>query len=248
MLRRTVAVAALDPTEKGATNYFLGLAIGKLFAAKMLHAPWMLHLDVVRDKLDHCLVGRSRPDLIGAITGGRGWVVLECKGRGSPPDLDTKNKAKEQAKRLTKVGGAPPAFLVGGVAFFDKGILHFYWCDPEPDSEVKNPIEFDVEDEMWRHYYGPVLSLVQSNQDQYGEMLQSEVLVDIGSADLKIGIRPGVLRLLVESRWEEARKVAEIQDNQPDDFSYQADGIAIVAGESWSKPFVDLRVAGRGAA
>ena len=35
-LRRTDAARTLDPSEKGAVNYFLGLAICKLFAEKLL--------------------------------------------------------------------------------------------------------------------------------------------------------------------------------------------------------------------
>ncbi len=44
-LRRTTAAKTLDPSEKGAVNYFLGLAICKLFADKLLQAPWLMHLD-----------------------------------------------------------------------------------------------------------------------------------------------------------------------------------------------------------
>ena len=43
-LRRTEAFAALDPTEKGAVSYFLGMAICKLFASRVLNVQWLLHL------------------------------------------------------------------------------------------------------------------------------------------------------------------------------------------------------------
>src|SRR4051812_42752805 len=45
-LRRTETAKNLDPSEKGAINYFLGLVICKLFADKLLNVPWMMHLDV----------------------------------------------------------------------------------------------------------------------------------------------------------------------------------------------------------
>jgi hypothetical protein len=48
---RTNLFKQMDPTEKAAVNYFLGLLICKLFAAKLLDAPWTLHLDVFRPKL-----------------------------------------------------------------------------------------------------------------------------------------------------------------------------------------------------
>src|SRR5262249_51851186 len=51
-LRRTDAAKTLDPTEKGAVNYFLGMTFCKLFAAKLLDTPWLLHLDVFRPDLN----------------------------------------------------------------------------------------------------------------------------------------------------------------------------------------------------
>ena len=51
-LRRTPAAQTLDPTEKGAVNYFLGMTFCKLFAAKLLNTPWLLHLDVFRPQLN----------------------------------------------------------------------------------------------------------------------------------------------------------------------------------------------------
>lgn len=79
-LRRTQAAKSLDPSEKGAVNYFLGLSLCKLFADARLDAPWLLHLDVFRPQLNPVLSGRSRPDLVGQTTAGT-WVGLESKGR-----------------------------------------------------------------------------------------------------------------------------------------------------------------------
>ncbi len=64
-LRKTEAARTLDPSEKGAVNYFLGMTLCKLFSAKLLNAPWLMHLDVFRPGLDVVLKGRSRPDLVG---------------------------------------------------------------------------------------------------------------------------------------------------------------------------------------
>ena len=90
-LRRTAAARTLDPSEKGAVNYFLGLAICKLFANNLLNAPWLLHLDVFRPMLNPVLTGRSRPDLVGQMLDGR-WVALECKGRVSTPNVRAKER------------------------------------------------------------------------------------------------------------------------------------------------------------
>ena len=49
--QRTAAFKALDPTEKGAVSYFLGMAVCKLFASRVLDTPWLLHLDVFGNQL-----------------------------------------------------------------------------------------------------------------------------------------------------------------------------------------------------
>lgn len=65
-LYRTEAFRQLDPTEKGAFSYALGMVLCKLFAHKLLNTHWLLHLDVFKDQLNpDLLVGQSRPDLVG---------------------------------------------------------------------------------------------------------------------------------------------------------------------------------------
>ena len=99
-LQRTDAFRSLDPTEKGAVSYFLGMAFCKLFASRFLHTTWLLHLDVFRDQLGPALLGgRSRPDLVGQDVKGA-WHAFECKGRSSAPNVEDRRKAKAQAQRL----------------------------------------------------------------------------------------------------------------------------------------------------
>jgi hypothetical protein len=45
-LAKSSAFHHLDPSEKGAFTYFLGMTMSKLFASKLLHVPWLLHLEV----------------------------------------------------------------------------------------------------------------------------------------------------------------------------------------------------------
>ena len=85
-LQRTNAAKTLDPTEKGAVSYFLGMTFCKLFATKLLNTPWLLHLDVFGHQLNAVLNSRSRPDLVGMEQATGGWHAFECKGRVSQPD------------------------------------------------------------------------------------------------------------------------------------------------------------------
>jgi hypothetical protein len=103
--QRTAAFKALDPTEKGAVSYFLGMAVCKLFASRVLDTPWLLHLDVFGNQLSAATKsGRSRPDLIGLNTSGA-WHVFESKGRSGSPSAKDKLKAKQQVQRLVTVNG-----------------------------------------------------------------------------------------------------------------------------------------------
>jgi hypothetical protein len=234
-LSRTTAARTLDPSEKGAINYFLGLAICKLFADKLLNVPWLLHLDVFRPMLNPVLTGRSRPDLVGQSTNGN-WVVLECKGRISTPTSDAKNKAKLQAQRLVSVNGASPAMHVGGIAHFRNDVFQFYWRDPAADGQgVRSPIELQVEPRHWSYHYRPALDLILSSAEYRERMLNEPVLMPVSGADVNVGIHPTVFRALREGEWETARHVSQ---GLPDTgIPYREDGIAVVAGESWLRPF-----------
>jgi hypothetical protein len=240
-LRRTTAAKTLDPSEKGAVNYFLGLAVCKLFADKLLQAPWLMHLDVFRPQLNVVLTGRSRPDLVGEFSTG-GWLVLECKGRLSAPSTEAKTKAKDQAGRVTSINGAQPLLRVGGIAFFRSDVLRFYWQDPPPDSVRLKPIEVYVEDADWRYYYQPLLDLIRSQPDFYKQMLFEPILMPVEGLDLQVGVLPRVLHSLEDARWNEARAVARESALRPDLEGYHADGIRVVAGSSWLRRFEENEI------
>ena len=156
-LRRTSAAKTLDPTEKGSVNYFLGMTFCKLFAAKLLRTPWLLHLDVFRPQLNPVLTGRSRPDLVGKVFRMDTWHAFECKGRISQPGPEAKTKAKDQALRLTSVNGIPCSLHVGAVTYFRNDSLNFFWKDPEP--EVRKPILVPFNELSWGYYYAPIVRL-----------------------------------------------------------------------------------------
>jgi hypothetical protein len=234
-LRRTDAAKTLDPSEKGAVNYFLGLVVCKLFADRLLNAPWMMHLDIWRSQLGAVLTGRSRPDLVGKIRGGNSWIALECKGRVSKPDSDSKNKAKDQALRLVSVNGVAPSLHIGGFAYFRSDVLQFYWRDPTPERPIKNPIHVEVAESDWRYYYGPVLDLIRASWSSRVEA-PNEVLFPVEGLDMQIGIDPVVLKLLEAAEWGAARTLAE-EVSSGEHPQYRGDGIRVVAGESWLRRF-----------
>ncbi len=231
-LHRTDAFRALDPTEKGAISYFLGMATCKLFASQLLNTPWLLHLDVFRDQYNAQNLGRSRPDLIGRDVSGA-WHAFETKGRSSVPSSADKRKAKAQAQRLVSVDDSPCSLHIGSIAFFRQDELEFYWRDPEPEEPQKlKPIEIQVVDADWANYYAPALALVsQSESAVFSD--QAEKI------DLKVEIHPDVCKLLLKGQWADAREF--LADDKMRQMlkaeNFKPDGLRILAGDSWHARF-----------
>ena len=226
-LRRTEAFKALDPTEKGAVSYFLGMVICKLFASRLLNTPWLLHLDVFRDELDpSVLVGRSRPDLVGEGANGA-WHAFECKGRSSVPTAEDRRKAKDQARRLVRVSSTDCTLHIGAITYFQRGELEFHWRDPEPEEPEKvEPFEIHPPEDAWRHYYGPALALATE--------LDTEFIAEERSAlDVKVEIHPKILELLKEGEWTAAKLLAKELGSTLTNEGFLADGLKVEAGQSW---------------
>ncbi len=232
-LSRTDAYAALDPTEKGMVSYFLGMTLCKLFSARLLQTPWLLHFDVFRNQLSPNILGRSRPDLVGEDTAGN-WHVFESKGRTTAPSSADKAKAKAQAQRLVTVGGTTCSLHVGSLAYFGSDVLKLYWCDPAPDSE--EAIEFPTPDTEWSFYFEPAFRLA-------GELGPAPLAAEREMADVKLEIHPQIRDLLQRGEWLGARQHARDLRKAFDSEGYQPDGLRVTAGESWSRPF-DLRERG----
>jgi len=248
-LRRTDAAKTLDPTEKGAVNYFLGLVFCKLFAAKLLDAPWALHLDVFGPQVRAILSGRSRPDLIAETSAGE-WVSLEAKGRVSPPSSDAKNKAKDQAMRIVGVNGRIPQWHIGGITYFYGDSVRFFWRDPTPDFQQQlKGTKITFAEDAWRYHYAPVLELFKEattdEEPTFSEKLESvQDNVDqtarpdaskrhLKEADVVVSIHPEIMRCLVQGDWRMARALALKLRQAFRELGYMPDGIMVRAGGSW---------------
>ncbi|WP_159075363.1 hypothetical protein [Celeribacter baekdonensis] len=224
-LYRTNAFRQLDPTEKGAVSYALGMAFCKLFAHKLLNTHWLLHLDVFKDQLNPELrTGKSRPDLVGQNDAGD-WHAFESKGRSSSPNDDAKQKAKQQAQRLVRVDGQDCRLHIGAISFFRSETLEFYWRDPAPIKE--EPFEVRLPEDAWKHYYLPALSFSQSEG-----LDEPNGTDEIG---ISVEIAPHIYELLVQGQWSKAKELADRSRQELIEKGYFPDGIKLVVGESWAK-------------
>lgn len=228
-LRRTSAFKDLDPTEKGAITYFLGMAFCKLFASRLLATPWLLHLDIYRSHYSASHIGRSRPDLFGKQIGTGAWHSFESKGRSSKPSAADRTRAKTQASRLVSVGGISCTLHVGAFTYFAGDALQFHWVDPPSDAEKL--LEIPKIDHDWRYYYEPARSLW--NQSSSVENDDGEILISLRQLDLKLRVHPLLAPFFVVRAWEAAqRKMSEVYDELIAD-GFQADGLKVECGPSW---------------
>ena len=234
-LHRTNAAKTLDPTEKGAVNYFLGMTFCKLFASKLLNTPWLLHLDVFRPALNAFLTRRSRPDLVGKEHKTNRWHAFECKGRLSPPDETVKRKAKDQAMQVVSVSGSSCRLHVAAITHFRSDVLQFCWIDPLPTE--RKPVEVAFQPGDWRHYYSPLVHLI-TNADRGGVLLKDEnALVPIRGLDIEVSVHPAVAKFLFRGEWDAAQQAAEEAATELADARYHPDGLLIRAGKTWRQRF-----------
>lgn len=242
-LRRTPAAKALDPTEKGAVNYFVGMVMCKLFAAKLLNAPWLLHLDVYGGAIAHVLTGRSRPDLIGQIAGTNDWIVLESKGRVSRPSVTDRGKAKNQALRVTNIGGAIPRYAIGAITYLKSEVLQFEWEDPVPNENDGVRGKFEVPSlsgDAWRFHYQSAVAAYRAQEGLPDASRESTLSRRMRLVDVSVDIHPEVRKPLLSSEWAAAKAIA---DRSRDGFAqegYQLDGLKVTTGESWLRPFKEF--------
>ena len=217
------------PDRAGAVSYFLGMGVCKLFADRLLRTTWLLHLDVFQHQLDPVLLGgRSRPDLVGLDDVGA-WHAFECKGRSSVPNAEERKKAKLQAERLVRVDLTDCSLHVGAISYFRQDRLEFHWRDPEPEEAEKlDPLEVNLPDDAWRHYYAPALALDNGG----GKVAMSDARA---SADVDVEIHPEIREWLVMGEWAAARARAQGIGGLMQETGFRADGLKVTAGESWPR-------------
>jgi hypothetical protein len=228
---RSSAYEGLDPSEKSAISYFLGLALTKAFVAKRLDVPWLMHVDVYRQQFGLQMVPYGgRPDLFGRSLSGD-WIVAESKGRTNWHDSSALERAKTQAQQVTSIAGVAPALRMGLVTSFTNGWLSLFVDDP-PTNKKRKPLNYTISDtELKAAYYAPFRALLEGNSRRRENILGRRIdIVRLDSPDLEVG--------MVEEF---------IQDNNPktplvgsarlagDGEFLGIDGIFVRLGSSWGE-------------
>jgi hypothetical protein len=142
------------PSEKGATSYFLGVVMAKLFAGFYFNTQWLFHLSYAssRGVSIASLPGfSSRPDLIGMTAAGT-WIVVEAKGRSRGLDSAALTKAKGQTRMNSSINGTAPVLSVALQAYFTGARLHVSLDDPSERDPSAINVEMTLPMAMRRYY------------------------------------------------------------------------------------------------
>jgi hypothetical protein len=145
----------LDPTEKVAVSYFLGMTQAQLTCRHVFGYSQLTHLDKLLELAGQPLRGR-RPDFLPVDPKRTSFVAtVEAKGRTRGFHQGALVSAKRQARAIPSLAGFTPSECVASVAYFDAttGSWSATIEDP-PGSEEELPLS--VEDVLLE-YYRPII-------------------------------------------------------------------------------------------
>ena len=247
----TPAFRALDPSEKGALSYFMGLTFCLVLARKWLEINALMHLDIYRHRYGVVNPGRSRPDLFGRDLSGR-WLMFESKGRTSKPTSTDMAAAKTQAGRSTHVGTNPILCGISLASYFtDTDALKIHWQDPDPPREKEDllvgpqgAVQLSYE-EFLKDYYRPIIDFSEAFP-KAAENWQGGEAFRLPKADVNIQVFPEVWQLLRRGDYTAlAEKIPALADRSRSN-QYELDGLRVSPGSSWQqpRPFFDTQERG----
>jgi hypothetical protein len=194
-IEKSTLYESLDPTEKGATSYFVGMMAAKIIAARLLDTPWLFHLSMFRQTGGTLqLHSKSEPDLVGLNSHGN-WIILEAKGRTHRSDKKAMAKGKAQTRQLRRVNGQFPTLRAVIQAHFSPD-LGFSIEDPDDYDENAQDLDFDLAVAMNRYYSGVIPSDKWNREDV--KLSGRKFLVETHD---DIGVTVGVDTAITES-WQ----------------------------------------------
>ena len=126
---RSPAFKTMDPSEEAIASSYLGMAMAKLYADKVLGIPWLMHIS--RYEAAWAVkygASAKRPDLFGCNPAGD-WAVAEAKGRDRVTGAFV-TEQQEQKSSVATINGAAPTHRYGAATRFQEGRLALRIVDP----------------------------------------------------------------------------------------------------------------------
>ena len=246
-LKQSPAFIRLDPSEKSAVSYFIGLFCSKMFAEAYFDVPWLMHLDVYYDQLRPVLKGKSSPDLIGYSTSGK-WIVIESKGRSNGFDAKAHKKARDQKTMIESVEGQEIAVSAAVQSYFSSGVLNLMIEDPEEKSA--NALDLPISKaSFFEKYYkliGDLLAYcMHEDRTETVEVAgQSFISTTLDDADLQVGLLEKIYRSRDYSSYADWLPLMLDMRLSPEDYNDELnflgrDGVLVRCGKRWLKRSLD---------
>lgn len=239
---RSSLYESLDPTEKGATSYFLGMAMAKLFAAELFATPWLFH--VSQASADGTMISfkrgtKSQPDLIGQRTTGD-WIVVEAKGRTNGLDASALAKAKLQTAMIRTINGAQPSLRVALQVYFG-GRMTVRIDDPSDAKPEALEVKLDVNSALARYYSLAQAITARTSKTEFVHDQEFVTCIDEDSG-VTIGLQSEILEIVSAGKLEQVRanrsrlseRVTKIDENS----AIYPDGLFVRLDARWSPQFM----------
>lgn len=250
---------SLDPSEKGAMTFFLGMAITKLVAERYFNVQWLMHFDAYRESYDAICSNGGKPDFLGVentVSFAPQYHIFESKGRTGGLDKGALERGKEQTRYVQTISGTTPISRNVVQAYFqgDRKVLHGYLMDPTgADDGVDEKIDLK---NVFKSYYKPFYDLInilgqeENKENNFLTKISEQFeIAYIKPLDIYIGVARGIRPLLeqfsektffykmlyykknIEKDMQHIRIF--FSDTEHINFSYGNDGIFVMIGNSY---------------
>lgn len=169
---RSESYDLLDPSEKVAVSYFLGMVQSHLVATKALGYSHLVHVDRLLKAAGQPLQN-SRPDFVAVHLGSNGKrthaATWEAKGRTNGFDSAALDTAKDQAKVIPLIKGLKARETVASEAYFHPKTTVWSAKLKDPDWEGEE-LDIGLETYLLAYYLPLVRAARQTHQvDIVGE-------------------------------------------------------------------------------
>lgn len=197
---KSASYLRLDPSEKSAVSYFLGMIQAQSVCNSLGLSTHLVHLDAVRKAWNVQVPTGLRPDLVGfnLRTGAKkpDGIVVEAKGRSGPHDFVAIAHAKQQVKSVTAIQGVSNLTRIASLAYFN-GVEWESWLeDPEGDEDI-DARSFSVGEILFA-YYLPLAQILDVESKEHRNRYGVEFVErGIDSMDYEIGMQRDIFELAV---------------------------------------------------
>lgn len=154
----------LDPSEKGAINYFFGIVFCNLVMHKKFSVRWLMHLDLFDGVISYQYEGsRRRPDFVARLED-RTWIAVEAKGR-QLRDNDAVQRAQEQLENLATIDGENLTLKITTMFYGGEEDLKMEIIDPQQKGKLHLKID-QINYDYARDYYAMIFLLIKQDMQE----------------------------------------------------------------------------------